>query len=70
MGFFDWLKGRSAEPQSQTNQREADVASDPGTVLPKEILWLLDAPMFIDEHQVEAFYDATLTPRFAPTTNI
>ena len=26
--------------------------------LPVELLWLLDAPMFIDEKQVDAFYDA------------
>jgi hypothetical protein len=32
--------------------------------LPKEILWLNDAPLFIDEKQVEAFYDAILQPDF------
>ncbi len=32
--------------------------------LPRELLWLLDAPMFIDEKQVEAFYDAVLRPDY------
>jgi hypothetical protein len=32
--------------------------------LPAELLWLADAPMFIDENQVEAFYDAVLRPDY------
>ena len=35
--------------------------------LPSEIGWLLDAPLFIDEKQVEAFYDAVLRPDFEGT---
>jgi hypothetical protein len=35
--------------------------------LPKELLWLLDAPMFIDQKQVEAFYDAILLPEVEGT---
>jgi hypothetical protein len=31
---------------------------------PQELLWLADAPLFIDEKQVEAFYDATLQPDY------
>lgn len=33
------------------------------TVFPKELLWLQDAPMFIDRRQVEAFYDAIVRPK-------
>jgi hypothetical protein len=36
--------------------------------LPSELLWLLDAPMFIDEKQVEAFYDAVLRPDYEGST--
>src|SRR5437870_3331374 len=32
--------------------------------LPSELLWLLDAPLFIDNKQVEAFYDAILRPDY------
>ena len=32
--------------------------------LPAELLWLLDAPLFIDSKQVEAFYDAILRPDY------
>jgi hypothetical protein len=35
--------------------------------LPGSIGWLLDAPLFIDEKQVEAFYDAVLRPDFEGT---
>ncbi len=38
------------------------------TELPKELLWLLDAPLFIDEPQVEALYDAVLRPDYEETT--
>jgi hypothetical protein len=34
------------------------------TKLPEELLWLLDAPLFIDEQQVEAFYDAIIRPDY------
>lgn len=36
--------------------------------LPRELLWLLDAPLFIDEKQVEAFYDAVLRPDYERTS--
>jgi len=36
--------------------------------LPKEILWLLDAPLFIDEVQVNALYDAILRPDYEGAT--
>lgn len=32
--------------------------------LPEQILWLNDAPLFIDEKQVEALYDAVLQPDY------
>ena len=36
--------------------------------LPSQILWLLDAPMFIDEKQVDAFYDAVVRPDYEGTS--
>src|SRR5215218_10120437 len=36
--------------------------------LPRELLWLLDAPMFIDEKQVDAFYDAVVRPDYEGTS--
>ena len=36
--------------------------------LPEQLLWLLDAPMFIDEKQVEAFYDAVVRPDYEGTS--
>jgi hypothetical protein len=36
-------------------------------LIPKELLWLLDAPLFIDEVQIEAFYDAILRPELDAT---
>jgi hypothetical protein len=42
-------------------QKHEDAAAAP---LPAQLLWLIDAPMFIDEHRVEAFYDAILRPDF------
>lgn len=35
--------------------------------LPKELLWLADAPLFIDRKQVEAFYDAVVRPAYKTT---
>jgi hypothetical protein len=36
----------------------------PELQLPSELLWLLDAPLFIDAVQVDAFYDAILRPDY------
>jgi hypothetical protein len=36
--------------------------------LPVQLLWLLDAPMFIDEKQVDAFYDAVVRPDYEGTS--
>lgn len=54
MGFIDWLR---REPEEEKRK-------PPGQILPQQILWLNDAPLFIDEKQVEAFYDAILQPDF------
>jgi hypothetical protein len=51
------------DPLAKTVAPSSDV-----TDLPEEILWLLDAPLFIDGDQVEAFYDAVLRPDFAGTS--
>src|SRR5207302_6083963 len=40
----------------------------PAQELPAELLWLLDAPMFIDEKQVDAFYDAVVRPDYEGTS--
>jgi hypothetical protein len=42
----------SGEPDSPAVENSAPLQ------LPEEVLWLLDAPMFIDAAQVEAFYAA------------
>jgi hypothetical protein len=34
------------------------------TELPAQLLWMADAPLFIDAKQVEAFYDAVLQPGY------
>src|SRR5439155_11572195 len=36
--------------------------------LPEQLLWLVDAPMFIDEKQVDAFYDAVVRPDYEGTS--
>src|ERR1700743_223039 len=38
------------------------------STLPPELLWLLDAPLFIDAKQVDAFYDAVLRPDYEGTS--
>jgi hypothetical protein len=49
--------GEALEPQAE-----------PAKTLPHELQWLLDAPLFIDALQVEAFYDAVLRPDYAGDT--
>ena len=41
-----------------------------GSSLPAELMWLADAPLFIDEHRVEAFYDAVFRPDYDQTEMI
>src|ERR1700742_2043053 len=36
--------------------------------LPAELLWLLDAPLFIDDKQVDAFFAAVLRPDYELTS--
>jgi hypothetical protein len=36
--------------------------------LPEELLWLADAPLFIDEQRVDAFYDAVFRPDYGETS--
>jgi hypothetical protein len=39
--------------------------SDPNqTSLPNQLLWLADAPLFIDGEQIESFYDAVVRPYY------
>src|SRR5262249_8679924 len=49
------------DPESSTN----DTIS---VSVPSELLWLLDAPLFIDAKQVDAFYDAVLRPDYEGTS--
>jgi hypothetical protein len=49
-------------------QQALEPHADPVKVLPRELQWLLDAPLFIDMVQVEAFYDAVLRPDYAGDT--
>jgi hypothetical protein len=37
------------------------------TDLPEELLWLADAPLFIDDRRVEALYDAMFRPDYGET---
>ena len=66
MGFFrrviDRVRGRRPKPDDVLPPPEPAPAE--GRELPGELLWLLDAPMFIDTNQVEAFYDAVLRPDY------
>jgi hypothetical protein len=52
--------GHRKEPPKQSPE-EAVLA------VPSELRWLLDAPLFIDQVQVEAFYDAILRPELDQT---
>lgn len=70
MGWLDWLRLRypdrhrevvtasNTQPDSRARRQQ----------LPEEILWLLDAPLFIDAVQVDAFYDAILKPDYERTS--
>lgn len=60
---------------AKEGERVTDVLRQNGTPpeeqlehLPAELLWLLDAPLFIDSKQVEAFYDAILRPDYEQTS--
>jgi hypothetical protein len=57
-------KPAAPDASEQAAQKEGPAAKP----LPSELLWLADAPMFIDEKQVEAFYDAVLRPDYEGTS--
>lgn len=55
------------DPSDQPGETPAGapvVEEEPIDELPEQLLWLLDAPLFIDESQVNAFYDAVLRPDY------
>lgn len=60
MGFQDCFKKKPKVPGGLP----APGVVQPVPPLPAELLWLLDAPLFIDSVQVEAFYDAVLRPDY------
>jgi hypothetical protein len=69
VGIWDKLKElrqkrRGRESGHMVRSVEAATDEHGLEVLPSSIGWLLDAPLFIDEKQVEAFYDAVLRPDF------
>jgi hypothetical protein len=55
-------------PAEELPEVEVPAQPMPAEVLPAELLWLLDAPMFIDEKQVDAFYDAVVRPDYEGTS--
>jgi hypothetical protein len=42
--------------------------SKPVVQIPAQLLWLVDAPLFIDGEQIDAFYDAVLRPDYEMTS--
>jgi hypothetical protein len=50
----------SAEPAGRPPEEPPVLLEE----IPKEFLWLADAPLFIDSVQVESFYDAILRPDY------
>lgn len=48
-------------------KKQVNPPAESSKEIPKGLLWLLDAPLFIDEVQVEAFYDAALRPELDAT---
>jgi hypothetical protein len=55
-----FTRSKKKEPSPNVGPRD--------TQLPQELLWLADAPMFIDERRVDAFYDAVFRPDYGETT--
>jgi hypothetical protein len=70
MGITKW-RGKRRRQQRAEEAAKTVESLEGGTKepvnLPGAIGWLLDAPLFIDEKQVEAFYDAVLRPDFEGT---
>ena len=73
---FQWFKKRAGltRPDLPDNSTAGDnLMGNPDQTnqqlsLPSELLWLLDAPLFIDAKQVDAFYDAVLRPDYEGTS--
>jgi hypothetical protein len=60
-----WLLTKAdAVPFSGRYRSPRDDEVEADKKFPKEIVWLLDAPLFIDGERVEAFYDSVLRPDF------
>ena len=55
------------KPFHRRHQDPSPTPTRPEQQIPKELLWLLDAPLFIDEVLIEAFYDAILRPELDAT---
>jgi hypothetical protein len=68
MAFWNRKRHKSPEPEHELRDPRNLEDEPDGPDLPQELLWLLDAPMFIDEEQVEAFYDAVLRPDYEGAT--
>lgn len=58
MGVMDFMKGGGSGPN----------VGPQGSSLPEELMWLADAPLFIDDLRVDAFYDAIFRPDYGETS--
>lgn len=58
MGLFSGGDKRDSDPKVASHFEE----------VPEELLWLADAPLFIDEPRVDAFYDAVFRPDYGETS--
>src|ERR1700689_1623747 len=71
-----WFKRHKLSDQTDSrdsndiarNSRGSSDQESPQFQLPTQLLWLLDAPLFIDARQVDAFYDAVLRPDYEGTS--
>src|SRR4051794_12595070 len=58
-----WSPFKSRQRRDEMTEPQQAIAE-----LPEELLWLLDAPLFIDQKQVDAFYDAVIRPDYEGTS--
>jgi hypothetical protein len=66
VGFLDrFKKKQKAIPLDRPHLEEL---SGQEIRLPEQVLWLHDAPLFIDEEQIDALYDAILAPDYEEGT--
>jgi hypothetical protein len=65
VGIFK-ARRRAPEPLSPPDPGQVAPEPPPGQIveLPTQFLWLADAPLFIDNVQIESFYDAILRPDY------